>query len=538
MEVALCVIIILYFFLNCYAEVKKQLHMAQLEGYKPIEYWWWVKDNIKSVSMTNIVQLIFNFIMLMVSIFYNYNIVIVYITIIGWILLNTFIPIIKKNNVKAKKPLVFTPRATRLFITNYILITVFLIVSFILKQDLIQFLFCLAVIKFFAWFIMWMSAKINYPIEMHIQMGFKKEAAKKIASMDNLKVIGITGSYGKTSTKYFVKTILSEKYNTLMTPSSFNTPMGITKVIREDLTKQHEIFVCEMGARNVGDIKELCDIAHPSIGVITTIGPQHLATFKTMKNIANTKYELIEALPQDGMAVFNMDNEYCRKMWDKTKIQKYGYSIESNEKEETVSLRAEDIRVSKKGLVFTIKGQNGIEIECKTKLLGKVNVSNILAGVCIALKLGLSPEQIKRGIKKIEPVPHRLQILDTNNGVTVIDDAFNSNPSGAKEALETIKELTDGNRIVITPGMVELGEIEYEENKKFGKTMAKCCDYAILVGIKRTKPIVEGLKEENFPDDRIIVVKTLDEATQKLGQISKVSDVVLFENDLPDNYNE
>ncbi|WP_123052931.1 UDP-N-acetylmuramoyl-tripeptide--D-alanyl-D-alanine ligase [Clostridium sp. JN-1] len=537
MEKALYVIIILYFFWNCYAEVKKQLHMAQLEGYKPIEYWWWVKDNIKSVSMANIVQLIFNFIMLMVSIFYNYNIVIVYTTIIGWILLNTFIPVIKKNNVKAKKPLVFTPRATRLFMTNYILITVFLMVSFILSQDLIQFLFCLAVIKFFAWLIMWVSTKINYPIEMHIQMGFKKEAAKKIASMDNLKVIGITGSYGKTSTKYFVKTILSEKYNTLMTPSSFNTPMGITKVIREDLTKQHEIFVCEMGARNVGDIKELCDIAHPSIGVITTIGPQHLATFKTMENIANTKYELIEELPQDGMAVFNMDNEYCRKMWNKTKIQKYSYSIEPNEKEE-VSLRAEDIRVSKKGLVFTIKGQNGIEIECKTKLLGKVNVSNILAGVCIALKLGLSPEQIKRGIKRIEPVPHRLQILDTNNGVTVIDDAFNSNPSGAKEALETIKELTDGNRIVITPGMVELGEIEYEENKKFGKTMAKCCDYAILVGIRRTKPIVEGLKEENFPDDRIIVVKTLDEATQKLGQISKVSDVVLFENDLPDNYNE
>ncbi|AYD41048.1 UDP-N-acetylmuramoyl-tripeptide--D-alanyl-D-alanine ligase [Clostridium fermenticellae] len=537
MELALYAIIVLYFIYMCYSEVKKQLHMAQLEGYKPIQYWWWVKTNMRSIIISNVFQLIFCFIMFIVS-FYNYNIAIVCTAIIGWIVLDTIISIMRKSNVKAKKPLVFTPRASRLFTTNCILIVIFMLIGFFISDDLIQFLLCLAVIQFFIWLVMLISSRINYPIEMHIQMGFKKDAAKKISSMDNLKVIGITGSYGKTSTKYFVKTILSEKYNTLMTPSSFNTPMGITKVIREDLTRQHEVFVCEMGARNIGDIKELCDIAHPSIGIITTIGPQHLATFKTMENIANTKYELIEALPEDGMAVLNMDNEYCKKMWDKTKIQKYGYSIENTENAGGVFLRAENIKVSKKGLMFTIKGSDGLEIECNTKLLGKVNVSNILAGACIALKLGLTPEQIKRGIKRIEPVPHRLQILDTNNGLTVIDDAFNSNPSGSKEALETIKELTGGRKIVITPGMVELGDIEYEENKKFGKIMAKCCDYAILVGIKRTKPILEGLKEENFPHDRIIVTATLDEATQKFSKISKIGDIVLFENDLTDNYNE
>jgi UDP-N-acetylmuramoyl-tripeptide--D-alanyl-D-alanine ligase len=170
--------------------------------------------------------------------------------------------------------------------------------------------------------------------------------------------------------------------------------------------------------------------------------------------------------------------------------------------------------------------------------LGRHNVSNLLAAITVALRLGLSVEQIREGLRKIKPVPHRLQILDTGNGVTVIDDAFNSNPVGAREALECVKEMDGGKRIVVTPGMVELGKVEYEENKKLGKIMAACCDYAILVGRKRSKPILEGLEEGNFPQDRIRVVTGLDEATVVLSQIVRPGDVVLFENDLPDNYNE
>jgi UDP-N-acetylmuramoyl-tripeptide--D-alanyl-D-alanine ligase len=189
-------------------------------------------------------------------------------------------------------------------------------------------------------------------------------------------------------------------------------------------------------------------------------------------------------------------------------------------------------------LKFRVYGEGGIDFECRTALLGKHNASNMLAAISVALKLGLTVEEIKRGISKIEPVPHRLQLIKTNNGVTVIDDAYNSNPEGAKQALETIKSFSGGSRIVVTPGLVELGSVEHKENKKLGKVIAECCDYAVLIGIKRSRPLVQGLKEKGFAEDRIIVVTSSNEGMRKLGKIVKAGDVVLFENDLPDNYTE
>lgn len=482
-----------------YLESKTQLHMAQFEGYRPGQYLNWIKQNKNTVF------------------------------------LKRYLTIFKKDD-KVKKPLVFTHRATRLFVINIIMLIFWVALSFFIVKNLLLFLILLLLINILIPFNMLIATMIAYPIEMTIQKRYYKEAQNKIRCMHRLKVIGITGSYGKTSTKYFLSTILSEKYNTLMTPESYNTPMGITRVIREQLNEQHEVFVCEMGARNVGDIKELGELVKPTIGIITSIGPQHLETFKTIENVAKTKYELIEALPQNGTAVFNGDNAYCIELAKKTNIEKLLYSINHNTKD--VYLQAEEIFNTEKGFKFKIKDQNGNGFECQTALLGKHNISNILAGVCVALRLGLTSEEIQTGISKIKPVPHRLELISTNNGVIVIDDAFNSNPSGAKEALETIAEFTNGNRIVITPGMVELGEIEVEENKKFGRIMARCCDYAILIGLKRSRPIVEGLLDGNFLKDRIIITASLEEATAKLALIIKAGDVVLFENDLPDNYNE
>jgi UDP-N-acetylmuramoyl-tripeptide--D-alanyl-D-alanine ligase len=485
-----------------YCESKRQLHMAQLEGYKPSQYMNWLKQNTNTVF------------------------------------LKRYLKIFKKDDKanKVKKTLVFTYRAIRLFIINNVLLIFWFALSGVVAGNLQFFVIFLILINILLPFNMFLATVLAYPIEMTIQKKYYKEAQNKIMAMDKLKVIGITGSYGKTSTKYFLKTILSEKYNTLMTPESYNTPMGITKIIRAQLNEHHEVFICEMGARNVGDIKELSELTRPSIGIITSIGPQHLETFKTIENVAKTKYELIEALPEDGLAVFNGDNVYCCELAKKTVIENLLYSI--NNCRQDIYIHAEEIFNTEKGLKFKIKGPDGLNVECQTSLLGKHNISNILAVVCVALKLGLTATEIRVGISKIKPVPHRLELISTNNGVIVVDDAFNSNPTGAKEALETIRELVKGNRIVITPGMVELGTIEIEENKKFGRIMADCCDYAILVGQKRSKPIVEGLLEGNFSRDRIIITASLEEASAKLAKIIKAGDVVLFENDLPDNYNE
>ena len=537
MTIALYIIPIIFFSCVVFSSSKQQLHMAQLEGYKPIKYWWWIKHNLALLYLRE------GFIFLVYIVFYviernkGYSDILGYASVITWVITNSYFiyrSFSKKREVK--KQLVFTHRAIRLFILNIGFLLLLLYLSYTGSKNIVTYILMLAVIKFLLPFIMLLSIVVIYPVEKTIQYGYFRSAQIKIHEMKGLKVLGITGSYGKTSTKYFIKTILSEKYNTLMTPESYNTPMGISKIIREQLDEKHEVFVCEMGACNIGDIKTLCALVSPSIGILTSIGPQHLETFKSIGNVAKTKYELIEALPYEGTAIFNGDDSFCLEYARRTGIETLIYGIDS--KAEDIYISAIEIKNSKEGLKFKVIGQSEINFECNTCLLGKHNISNILAAICAALKFGLTIEEIKRGISKIKPVPHRLEILNTNNGVTVIDDSFNSNPSGAREALEVIRDLNQGNRIVITPGMVELGKIENEENKRFGRIMADCCDYAILIGGKRSKPIVEGLRLGSFPEDRIIITANLKEATERLSKIVKSGDVVLFENDLPDNYNE
>ena len=524
------------YILSNYKESKNQLHMAQLEGYKPSQYYSWIKNNFKPLFVNeSIIFLVSGFLILTFNYIKNPLIAEILGLILYTVVIIFSLYLLKKNSKKPKKPLVMTSRAKRLMTINFILLSLYGI-FLLLFSNIIVSISCFCLIRFLLPLNMLLSVIIAYPIEMAVQHWYFHDAQKKIRSMKNLKVIGITGSFGKTSTKYFTKTILSEKYNTLMTPESYNTPMGITRVIREQLNESHEVFVCEMGARYPHDIKTLCDLAGPDVGILTSIGKQHLETFKTIDNVAKTKYELIEALPKNGTAVFNGDNSYCMKLAEKTKLKKYIYSTENII--DFTDVYAKDIKNTNKGLIFKVIFKNGNEIDCTTNLLGCHNVSNILAAICIAKEMGLSNDEIKRGISKIKPVPHRLQLLDTNNGITVIDDAFNSNPEGAAFALDTIKEIEGNKKIVVTPGMVELGSSEYEENKKFGKKIADCCDIAILVGIKRSKPILDGLYECNFNKDNIIVATNLDEATAKLSGIVRSGDVVLFENDLPDNYIE
>jgi UDP-N-acetylmuramoyl-tripeptide--D-alanyl-D-alanine ligase len=351
---------------------------------------------------------------------------------------------------------------------------------------------------------------------------------------ENLIKIGITGSYGKTSTKYILGTILKEKYNVLFTPGSYNTTMGNVKVIREQLKPEHEVFISEMGARKKHDIREICDFVHPDIGIITSIGEQHLETFKTIENVAKTKAEMLGGTRFDGAIFLPKDDERCFELYkDDKRENKFIYSLKDIESD----VYASDIKTSKDGSEFIVHSKKYGTYNCKTILLGMHNVQNILCAITVAEYLDLSKEQIIEGIKKLEPVEHRLQLLPSTNGTIVIDDAFNSNPVGSKYALDVLGTF-DGRKIIITPGMVELGKEEYNLNKEFGKYMAKVADIAILIGYNRAKPIEEGLKEENFNDMNIYVVSSLNEATERLSKLTKTGDVIMFENDLPDAYNE
>lgn len=478
---------------------KSSLHMVQLEEYSSDNYRRWKQKNKDKV--------------------YNF----------------------KKVTQPVKKPLVFTQRATRLYMVNIIIsgllifLPMFVYVNF---EHAITFVFILLVaflVYLFQPDTILLSNIIMVPIESRINQGFYDSAQKKIKERTDLTVVGITGSFGKTSTKFILGTILQERYSVLNTPESYNTPMGLSKIINNELNQEHEVFIAEMGAREIGEIKEVAELCQPNIGVITSIGPVHIETFKNIDNIMKTKYELIEELPADGIAIFNYDNEYLKKLADKTFKEKLLYGLEDIEK---LDIYADDIVVSEKGSTFTLRNKMGDSVSCTTKLLGKHNIYNILAGACVAISLGMSFDEISRGISKIEPIPHRLNIIDSGTGIIVIDDAFNSNPIGTRAALEVIGQFREGRKIIVTPGMVELGAMEEEANREFGINIGKVCDYVILVGEKRTKPIYEGLMEVNFNPSNVFVVNNLDEATERLGKITRPKDIVLFENDLPDNYNE
>jgi UDP-N-acetylmuramoyl-tripeptide--D-alanyl-D-alanine ligase len=356
-------------------------------------------------------------------------------------------------------------------------------------------------------------------------------------------VIGITGSYGKTSVKDILHAFLSLKHKTLKTPESYNTPMGICKIIRRDLKPDYEFFVVEMGARRRGEIKELCELVQPDIGIITAIGPQHLETFGSLENISQTKYELIESLPAKGLSVLNGDDPICLEMGEKRiPEKKFLFGIDDGKerkypkKENSYGfVKAKNISVGSQGSCFILE-TGGNEEEIKSPLLGYQNIYNILAATAVALHIGLTLQEIKTVVKDLKPTPHRLQLIRNPHGVLIIDDAFNSNPIGARMALDVLKSFKHGRKILVTPGFVELGEVEYEENKKLGEKAAQVCDYVIVVGKTGSKPLIAGLEKQGFSSGKTIEVQSLDKASKSLQTILKPNDVVLFENDLPDNY--
>ena len=361
-------------------------------------------------------------------------------------------------------------------------------------------------------------------------------AMKKLHSMENLKVVGITGSYGKTSSKNILADILNIKYVTLPTPKNLNTPYGLIITINNHLDKFTEVFIAEMGAYKTGEIKQLCDMVKPKYGILTKIGTAHLETFGSEENIQKTKFELIESLPLDGVGVLNKDDpkQVSYKLKNKCKILWVG--IENSD----VDVYAHDIKCSNVGTTFKVKFKSEEkDYEFETRLLGNHNVYNILAGLALGYEFGIPVEKLQQSVKTIKPVEHRLELKKLGTFYQ-IDDAYNSNPVGAKGAVDVLS-MMPGVKVVVTPGMVELGEKEDYYNEKFGEQIAEKgnIDYVVLIGKKKTLPIRKGLENKNYDMDKVIVYNDVREAYNFIRGINTKEDVyALFENDLPDTYNE
>ena len=498
---------------------RRGLHIMQLEHYYKDRYLKWLKNNKQEVFDTKRIALL---IISSIVIFINENIGVA-LTIITYLLLILTFP-----RKKEKLPFVITKRVKRqfwryseLFILLGILLNVFN------KVYLVIILNICAIFSYI--FVYWVVFR-NGRLERKINKKFCDKASKKLSENPSMKVVGITGSFGKTSTKHVINTILSQKYNCLMTPASYNTTMGVVRTINEELKTIHNTFICEMGAKYIGDIKEICDIVHPDFAVITAVGPQHLDTFGTVENVAKTKFELVDSLDnEEGLAFVNWEDENIRKINITKKFVKYGLHNDSD-------YYAENVETTENGSSFDIVMPENRKINVRTKLLGKLNVLNIVCGVAVADKLGLSEEEIKMGIKFIKPVEHRLELRPNPNGSVIIDDAYNSNERGAQMALEVLGSFKGKQRILITPGIVDLGDKAYEINKNLGKEATKYSDFIIFVGEKQAGPLLDGVKEAKYPESQVMVAKNLEEAIKKMHELMDANTVVLLENDLPDNY--
>lgn len=476
---------------------RRALHVFQLEGYKRARFLAWCRENRSR----------------------------------RWFL----------SSQTNKKPLVMTGRAWRILVMATVLNVLFVLgcaaAAHLLlggaPWDILAWLLA-TVIAFVELPVLLVGADILLgPVQSSINAYYKRSALSRLKKIDPI-TIGVTGSFGKTSTKVAIAGLLGAPGRAYATPGSYNTPMGICRAINEGLEERHRCFIAEMGAYKQGEIAELCRLVHPTIGVLTAIGPAHLERFGSMDAIRSAKYEIVESLPPTGIAVMNVDDPEVRALADSTTgvtVVRYGLDPAGHP-----DVTIKDLSVSVDGTAFTLlDGRTGASIAATTSLLGKHAMGHVLAAVAVATSVGSSLHDLASKIAGLEPAEHRLQILKGTGGVTVIDDAFNSNPEGAAAALDVLEAMPGKKKVVVTPGIVELGPLQREANENLGARAAQVADTLIVVARLNREAIVAGAQSAKGKAE-VIAVDSLDEATEKLATLLTSGDVVLFENDLPDQY--
>jgi UDP-N-acetylmuramoyl-tripeptide--D-alanyl-D-alanine ligase len=442
-----------------------------------------------------------------------------------------------------KKALVFTPRLRRLLATTTVLAVLAaaavgvavqlapvwvagaVVVAATAAAALLSMVFLVA------------ANALNRPGEARVRRGFLRQARRRLEQVDPL-VIAVAGSYGKTSTKHILAHFLEEYGPTLATPKSFNTLMGVTRTINDLLEEQHGTFIVEMDAYAPGEIASICALVRPRHALLTSVGPQHLERFGSVDRIADALYETLDALPATGFAIIYAGDAATAALGERARAsgrEVISYGIEGD----TVDLDvvAGDVRITGIGSRFTWSWRAArLRHEVALPLLGRHQVLNVTAALAGVHRLGLPLAPALRAAASLAPVDHRLQPVPTGNAITVIDDSYNANPVGVHNGLEVLAELDARHRILVTPGLVELGALEDDENRRYGEHAARVCDHVIVMDARPGRALRDGLRAGGMPDDRVHVVRSLAEATAVIGRIAAAGDAVLFANDLPDTY--
>ena len=518
--------------LMCFASYKF-FQIIQLSGYKLKGYFKWMKDTKGSYASRMVLLSLLSIFCVLVTnaLFdvYHTEELYSYIGLIFYFYF-TIVFIVNLYHAPKKTPLKYTTRMTRLNVAMFVFVSLFSFIITALSTEYLNFLkfgaICLVPL-FVPLFVPFVHI-ILLPLEKIILSTHVSRARKKLKKCDKLIKIGITGSFGKTSTKYILNTILSVKYKVCMSPHSFNTLPGLSKVVNNYLNLDDEILIAEMGARNVGDIKQLCDLICPKYGIITGVGTQHLESFKTEENILKTKFELIESLPKDGIAIFNGFDSGAKKLYDRCDFVTKKL-VGNNE-----IVNATNITYDENGTTFDLIIKNKVYEKVKTTLIGEHNVENIVLCVELAKDLGVTDKEILTGISMLKPIPHRLELIKTGKNL-ILDDAYNASVNGTIVALNVLSKMP-GRKVVITPGIIELGTQASVENENFGKRIAKVADIVVIVNKLNFDAIKKGLDEEKFNEENLYQADSLDSAKILMKDFLREEDSVLFENDLPDNY--
>ena len=512
--------------------LRRAVHIFQLESYQHPSYRLWLHRNKKEVLAP---KRWFPVLVMTLGLYFGK----------WWLLLiGGALFVLLCRPPRAKRPLAYTARVKRLLATAAL--------CFILYMLAVGWLYYLCVLYAYgtgsgAWLLIGtlfpltapavsvllqyrlvlLFDAINSPVEKAISGYYVEDARKILRGMPRLRVVGITGSYGKTSTKHFLYQLLSTRFEVYMTPGNYNTTLGVVRAVREGLRPTHEIFLCEMGARHRGDIREICRLVRPTCGVLTSIGPQHLETFGSQENVVRGKLELAEEVADNGGTMFlNFDSTLVAQQKYEGKTITYGI----NGKDYTIS----NLSVDENGSRFTVTAADGRQ-EFRTRLLGEANVQDLCGAVAVAHELGVPLAELAAAARELQPVPHRLE-LRRRAGLSVIDDAYNSNPEGAQVALRTLA-LCGGTRICITPGLVELGEQELAYNRELGAYAAPRCDWLLTVGKQeRAAAIREGAAGAGLRRDRILACDTVQEALARAAALEGENKMALLLNDLTDNY--
>jgi len=439
-----------------------------------------------------------------------------------------------------RKPLVWTPKAILLFVLGlfFQFLLAGLLSTWLLDGTLAftGFVIFAAAFSYVFWIFLLISAVLAYPADYILKQVVVARGRMRLRALANVRVVAIAGSYGKTTFKNIAAALLSQSFKVVKTPDSVNTPVGVARWLTRDVRSDAQVLVVEFGEYYRGDIRKLCELIPPDVSVVTGINEAHLERLGSLENAAATIFEAVEYAKPGALAMLNGDDELVRGSAKNYLQGRKASYFGAHETSSEWQVGNPSFHADGSGWSFDLSNKEKNLGSYKIPLLGEYALSDILGAASIASELGARPEDIASGIAQVSAIPHRLQVVPTQNDILVIDDSYNANSHGVAEAIRVLGRLRGRRRIYVTPGLVETGIRERQIHQSLGSELAVAAELVVLTRNSVTPFIAEGLRTAGFPEDKILWFDTAEAAQKGVGELARAGDVILFQNDWTDNY--